>query len=52
METTQALQIIQNIINVGIQKGLFGSIDDVTTAAIAFKTIENELAIKETKEGK
>lgn len=47
METQQALQIIQNVINGAIQKGLFGSIDEVTTTAVALKTIEKALKPKE-----
>jgi hypothetical protein len=52
METSQALQVLQNIVNAGVQKGLFVSVDDVTTAAIALKTIEQALIPKEVKEGK
>lgn len=47
MENEQAFQIIQNVINGAIQKGLFASLDDVTTAAIALKTIEKSLNIKQ-----
>lgn len=52
METEQALQIIQNVINAAIQKGLFTNVDEVTTVAVAFKTIEQSLAPKEIKEDK
>lgn len=47
METEQALQIIQNVINAGVQKGLFVSVEDVTTTAVALKTIEQALKPKE-----
>jgi hypothetical protein len=47
MKTEEALQIIQNVINAGIQKGLFVNIDDVTAVAVAFKTIEKSLKPKE-----
>jgi hypothetical protein len=47
METTQAIQIMQNVINAAIQKGLFANVDEVTTVAVALKTIESALAPKE-----
>ena len=52
METKEALQIIENVINAAIQKGIFINIEDVTTAAIAFKTIQNAIEPKELKEDK
>lgn len=47
METAQAIQVIQNIINAAIQKGLFTSIDDVTVAGVALKTIEQALNLNQ-----
>ena len=52
METEQAFQIIQNVINGAVQKGLFARVDDVPAAAVALKTIEQAIIPKELKEGK